>query len=470
MSDIKKTLKNAFPAIEKCWDDSIIPTLCEYIKIPNKSVFFDKNWEANGYMDQAMQLLVNWCNEHPLKDMKLDVLKSKARTPLLFIEIPGQSDETTLLYGHMDKQPEMHGWDDDKGPWKPVIQNGKLYGRGGADDGYSLFAAMTAIATLQENNIPHGRCIILIEASEESGSIDLIYYLEQLKSRIGVPSFVICLDSTAGNYEQLWGTTSLRGVVMGDLTINVLNKGLHSGVGSGVVPSVFAILRELLSRIEDSKTGKIILDSLNVKIPSDRIEQAKSTAKNSGNTFLEFYDFFDKTTPVDNDLAELILNRTWRPALSVTGMDGIPKIENAGNVTLPKLSVTLSLRVPPIINTKMAQNTLKKVLEESPPFNTTITYTPKGMSAGWNATSMSDWLLKTNDEASQLFFNKPANYIGEGGSIPFMEMFGEMFPNAQFMITGVLGPRSNAHGSNEFLHIDYVKKLTGCVAYLLARD
>ncbi len=468
MDDIKKTLKAAFPAIEKRWDDSIIPTLCDYIKIPNKSVIFDKDWEANGHMAKAMQLIVDWCKAHPLKDMKLELLTEKGRTPLLFIEIPGQSDETVLLYGHMDKQPEMRGWAEGKGPWEPVIEDGKLYGRGGADDGYSTFAAMTTISMLQENNIPHARCVILIEASEESGSIDLEYYLAQLKVRIGTPSLIVCLDSGAGNYEKLWGTTSLRGLVGGELTIKVLNKGMHSGLGSGVVPSVFSVLQNLVSRVEDSSTGEVTLKKLHVDIPVNRMKQIEETAKILGQSFLDGYDFADQTQPVSTDISELLLNRTWQPALSVTGVDGMPKIENAGNVTLPKFSVKLSLRIPPTLPPEKAQEILKETFEKDPPFNATVEYKPIEAGPGWNAPAMDSWLIKANEEASQLFFNKPAAYLGEGGCIPFMGMLGDIFSKAQFMITGVLGPLSNAHGPNEFLHIDFVKKLTGCIAYVLA--
>ncbi len=468
MNSLKKILKSNFSNIEQRWDESIIPTLCDYIKIPNKSMAFDKDWEAHGYMAQAMQLIVNWCRAHPLEGMRLEVIKTKGRSPLLFIDIPGQSDKTVLLYGHMDKQPEMDGWAKGKGPWQPVIEEGKLYGRGGADDGYSAFAAMTAISILQENNIPHARCIILIEASEESGSVDLEYYMELLKERIGILSLIICLDSGAGNYKQWWGTTSLRGMLSGELSIKVLNKGIHSGVGSGVVPSVFSILQTLIQRIENPDTGTIMLDKLYTEIPEERLRQAKETAKILGQDFLNSYDFADHTTAKDTDIIQLLLNRTWRPALSMTGIKGIPDIEHSGNVTLPKLSVKLSLRIPPTLDPISAHKILKNTLEHTPPFHATIKYKMLETTAGWNAPPISQWLKEANQEASQLFFGKPAGYLGEGGSIPFMGSLGTLFPQAQFMITGVLGPLSNAHGPNEFLHIDFAKKLTGCVAYVLA--
>ncbi|ABS78343.1 peptidase M20 [Coxiella burnetii] len=467
-SPFEKNAHEIYQTISTLWDDSIIPELANYIKIPNKSVLFDADWKAHGYMDEAMTLIVEWCEKQPIKDMKLEVVELPGRTPLLFIEIPGQTDETVLLYGHMDKQPEMKDWDADLGPWKPVIKEDKLYGRGGADDGYAAFASLTAIAMLQRFQIPHARCIVLIEACEESGSADLPFYLHQLKNRIGNPNFVICLDSGCGNYEQLWCTTSLRGVIGGELKIEVLKTGLHSGTGSGVIPSLFLILRQLLNRIEDSQTGTIIVDELKVDIPPQYIDQAKKTADALGSVFFEMYPFLSKVEAVSSNLPELLLNRTWRPQLSVTGIDGLPSVENAGNVSIPELTVMLSMRLPPTVDGEKASTALKAILEKDPPYNAKISFQSDAKASGWMTPPLSEWLAKANETASQQFFRKPAAYIGEGGTIPFMGMLGKMFPKAQFMITGLLGPKSNAHGPNEFLHIPTGKKLTACVASVLA--
>jgi len=454
--------------INQQWDHEILPVLQEYIKIPNKSPAFDPQWEAHGYMDKAMDLLVDWCKKQPIKNMKLEVLRLPKRTPLLFIEIPGQVDQTVLLYGHMDKQPEMRGWDADLGPWKPVIKDDKLYGRGGADDGYSVFSALNAIAALQRESIPHGRCVVIIEGSEESGSSDLPVYLEHLLERIGQPNLIICLDSSGLNYEQLWGTTSLRGNLLAQLNISVLKQGIHSGLGSGSVPSCFSILRELLDRVEDSKTGEIILDALKVAIPNHCLSQAQQTASSLGPDFLQNYRFHKNTRPLTNNMADLLINRSWKSYLSVTGIDGLPTLENAGNVTIPSLSVMLSFRLPPTCHAEKASAALKEIFEKNPPFNASISVEIKGADSGWSAPAPSEWLLKACDNASQQFFGNPAAYFGEGGTIPFMGMLGKIFPQAQFFITGVLGPQSNAHGPNEFLHIPAVKKITGCVALVLA--
>lgn len=454
--------------IDHTWDSSIIPTLMEYIHIPNKSPIFDPKWKEHGHMDKAVKLIADWCKKQNVKDMHLKVVHLEGRTPVIFMEIPGDSDETILLYGHLDKQPEMSGWDSDLAPWKPVLKEDKLYGRGGADDGYAAFASLTAIKALQEQNIPHARCIVLIEACEESGSYDLPFYIDALATRIGTPDLVICLDSGCGNYDQLWMTTSLRGLVGGTLRIDVLKQGIHSGYGSGIAPSCFMVLRQLLDRVEDDKNGKIQLAELQVEIPSAREKQAAAAADILKETLYKAYPFVEGIKTVDDDNAELILNRTWRAALSVTGVDGLPALANAGNVTLPHLTVKLSMRLPPTCNTEIAAKAIKTALEKNPPFNARVQFDIEDTGSGWNAPIESPWLAKAANEASQTFFGKDAAYMGEGGSIPFMGMLGKKFPQSQFLITGVLGPKSNAHGPNEFLHIPMGKKLTACVAHVIA--
>ncbi len=461
-------IKEYIKSINIQWDTDIIPRLQEYIKIPCKSPGFDKNWKANGHLDRAMKLIQDWCEKQPIKGKKMQLLELEGRTPVLLIDIPGNSNETILLYGHMDKQPEMVGWFEGLDAWTPVLKDGKLYGRGGADDGYAVFAALNAIAYLQSLNIPHARCVVLIEACEESGSYDLPFYLEVIKKEMGSPDLIICLDSECGNYDQLWGTTSLRGIVGGTLEMNTLENGIHSGYGSGVAPSVFHVLRQLLDRIEDSNNGKIQVSALHVTIPEHRLKQAKEAAAALGDELLKGYPFLNGVKPLNNDTAELILNRTWRPALSVTGVDGAPSIANAGNVTLPSLSVKLSMRIPPTCDVKKATAALKDILEKDAPFGAQVAFHPEDAGSGWHAPELANWLADASDAASQLFFGKNTAYLGIGGTIPFMGMLSDMFPKAQFLITGVLGPKSNAHGPNEFLHVDYVKKLTGCIASVIA--
>ena len=453
------------------WDDEIVPQLVEYIRIPNKSPMFDKEWAAHGYMDAAVRLMEAWARSKlsQLPGATLEVVRLEGRTPLIYIDVPGQGGDTVMLYGHLDKQPEMTGWAEGLGPWTPVIRGDKLYGRGGADDGYAIFGSLAALLALHEQGIPHARCVVMIEACEESGSYDLPFYVDHLAARIGSPSLVVCLDSGCGNYDQLWLTTSLRGMTGGNLTVQVLEEGVHSGDASGVVPSSFRILRELLSRLEDPATGMIKPQELYVDIPPQRIEQAKLSAEVLGEDIYDKFPWVDGMQPVTHDLAELVLNRTWRPQLAVTGIGGIPPLESAGNVLRPQTSVKLSLRVPPTLNGARAGEFLKQLLEKDPPYGAKVTFVLEKDGSGWNAPQLSPWLEQAVSDASRNYFGAPATYMGEGGSIPFMGMLGEKFPQAQFLITGVLGPHSNAHGPNEFLHIPTGKKVSMVVAEVVAR-
>jgi acetylornithine deacetylase/succinyl-diaminopimelate desuccinylase-like protein len=450
------------------WDEEIVPQLVEYIRIPNKSPMFDADWKQHGYMDQAVDLMERWARTQPIAGMTVEVVQLEGRTPLIYIEVPGSGDDCVLLYGHLDKQPEMTGWDDDLGPWKPVIRGDKLYGRGGADDGYAIYGSLAAIRALQEQGLPHSRCVILIEACEESGSYDLPHYVDHLAERIGRPSLVVCLDSGCGNYDQLWCTTSLRGMAGGNLKISVLSEGVHSGDASGVVPSSFRILRQILSRFEDETSGRITVEALHDAIPEERRVQAAHAATVLGDEIYTKFPFLPGMQPMHDDLAELVLNRTWRPALSVTGMDGIPPLASAGNVLRPFTAVKLSLRLPPTLDGEQAGKVLSELLLRDPPNGAKVEFSLEKSSSGWNAPPMSDWLTQAIDRASHDFFGRPAVYMGEGGSIPFMGMLGDKFPGAQFMITGVLGPHSNAHGPNEFLHIPTGKRVTACVARVIA--
>ncbi|STX28358.1 succinyl-diaminopimelate desuccinylase [Legionella beliardensis] len=449
------------------WDQAILPSLCDYIKIPNKSPHFDADWEKHGFMEQAVCHIAHWCRTHAPADTTLEVVRLPTRTPLLFLDIPGTTDDTILLYGHLDKQPEMVGWQEGLSPWEPVIRGNRLYGRGGADDGYAAYASLTAIRALQNQNLPHARCVIIIEACEESGSYDLPYYMEVLKERIGKPSLVICLDSGAGNYEQLWMTTSLRGNVVGELKVELLTEGVHSGSASGIIADSFRVARHLLNRIEDEQTGQVTLKSLYCDIPEQRKTQASECADALGESIYTAYPLHEGVEPTAYEGTELILNRTWRPALAITGAAGLPAIADAGNVLRPTTALKLSMRLPPLTEPKQAALSMQQTLTENPPYNARVTFDIHDSAQGWHAPLLADWFAEAVNDASMTFYQKPAIYMGEGGTIPFMGMLGELFPQAQFMITGVLGPHSNAHGPNEFLHLDMAKKLTACVAFVI---
>ena len=455
------------PFIDGVWNDEIVPALHDYIAIPNQSPQFDADWERNGHMQRAVDLVAAWCRTRLPAGGRLEVVRLPGRTPVLLMELGGSSDRTVLLYGHLDKQPPMTGWAEGLDPWTPVLRGDRLYGRGGADDGYAAFASVTALAALAADGRPHARCVVLIEACEESGSFDLPAYIEALAGRIGRPDLVVCLDSGCGNYDQLWCTTSLRGMAAGTLEVDVLTEGVHSGDAGGIVPGAFRVARELIARLEVGATGAILAPELHVAIPEQRVAQAREAALALGGDVAGKFPFLPGVRPVADDAAELVLNRTWRPALAVTGQAGLPALESAGNVALPGLRLQLSMRLPPTCDARGAVQALTARLCDDPPSGARVRFLPEPPCDGWNAPAIAPWLDEAMQRASREHFGRPACLMGEGGTIPFMAMLGRRFPEAQFLITGVLGPQSNAHGPNEFLHLPTARRLTACVADIL---
>jgi acetylornithine deacetylase/succinyl-diaminopimelate desuccinylase-like protein len=456
--------------VDDLWGREIASELAAYIAIPAKSPHFDPDWQANGHIDAAVEHMCRWARAKlaARPGATLEVVRLEGRTPVIFIEAPGEVDDTVLLYGHLDKQPEMTGWSEGLGPWEPVLRGDKLYGRGGADDGYAIYASVTALLALQRQGVRRARCVVLIEACEESGSYDLPFYVEHLADRIGSPSLVVCLDSGCGNYDQLWLTTSLRGLASGLLTVEVLEEGVHSGDASGIVPDSFRLARALVSRLEDDRTGEIRLPELNAAIPKERVEQAQVAARALGEEVWRKFPFAGDTRPVVADGAELVLNRTWRPQLAVVGADGLPPPASAGNVLRPRTVLKLSLRLPPTVDGETATRAVERALTQDPPQGAQVSFAAEQSGGGWNAPPLAPWLAAAIEKASQATFGREAALMGEGGSIPFIGMLGARYPQAQFLITGVLGPHSNAHGPNEFLHLPTGRNVTACAALVLA--
>ena len=454
--------------VRRTWEQSIREQLVAYVRIPNKSPMFDPEWERHGHMEAAIQLMARWCRSQPLPGMRVEIRRLPGRTPLLFVDVPGELPGCVLLYGHLDKQPEFTGWLPGLGPWEPVIRDGKLYGRGAADDGYAVFSSLAAVAALKAQKIPLARCVLLIEACEESGSIDLPAHLDALGSEIAEPSLVICLDAECGNYEQVWCTTSLRGNVIGSLRIRVLTEGVHSGMATGIAPTPFRILEQVLARLENPVTGDVLLEDLQATIPNDRRAQITNAARVLGPTVAGKLPFAPGVRPLSNDPVELLINSTWRATVAVTGADGLPAVRSAGNVLLPELTCKLSLRLAPTTDANRAAAAVRAALERDPPYGAQITFDDISAGTGWNAPAFAPWLDEAIARASRQVYGREAVHLGCGGSIPFMAMLGERFPRTQFFITGVLGPHANAHGPNEFLHLDYARKLTECVSLVLA--
>ncbi len=501
----------ALGQISRQWDDDIVRQLSDYIAVPAKSPMFDAEWAQHGYLDTVVRNAADWVAAQKVPGLTLEVMRLPGRTPVLFFEVPasngksatangatdGQSagqpktpsTQTVLMYGHLDKQPEFTGWRSDLGPWTPKYDEGKLYGRGGADDGYAVYASIAAIQALKAQGVAHPRIVGLIETSEESGSPDLLPYVDALRAdgpgqasgraggRLGDVALVICLDSGAGNYDQLWLTSSLRGMASGVLKVEILTEGVHSGDASGLVPSSFRIMRQVLDRLEDSATGRLLPASFHCEVPADRLAQAQATAAILGDEIHKrfpwaHYDCGGSTAfalPVTTDPVQALLNRTWSPTLSVTGAEGFPDFKNAGNVLRPYTAFKLSLRLPPLVEAAAAVQALKTLLEDNAPYQARVTFEGGSGATGWNAPSTAPWFEAALNEASQAHFGASCGHIGQGGTIPLMNMLSKGFPQAQMMVCGVLGPRSNAHGPNEFLHVPYAKKLTAAVAHVIAQ-
>jgi acetylornithine deacetylase/succinyl-diaminopimelate desuccinylase-like protein len=469
----------ALSQVSDQWDRDIVRQLTEYIAIPAKSPGFDKDWAAHGYIETVVRNAAAWIEAQKIEGLTLEVVRLPGRTPVLFFEVAATraaSAQTVLMYGHLDKQPEFSGWRSDLGPWTPKYEDGKLYGRGGADDGYAVYASIAAIQALKAQKVAHPRIVGLIETCEESGSYDLLPYIDALRPRLGEVALVICLDSGAGNYDQLWLTTSLRGLAGGTLKVEVLTEGVHSGDASGLVPSSFRILRHLLDRLEDSQTGRLLPASFHCEVPADRLAQAKATAAILGDELYKrfpwaHYDCGGATAfalPTTTDPLQALINRTWAPTLSVTGAEGFPAMQDAGNVLRPYTAFKLSLRLPPLIDAAQAVQELKTLLEDNAPYQAKVTFEGGGGATGWNAPSTAPWFEQALEQASQAQFGASCGYIGQGGTIPLMNMLSTGFPQSQMMVCGVLGPKSNAHGPNEFLHVPYAKKLTAAVAQVIA--
>eukprot|EP00461_Guttulinopsis_vulgaris_P001607 UN01607 len=458
------------------WNATIKESLCDYIRVPNQSPMFDKECLTNGLQEKALAVVEKWIDECGIAGLKKTIINPPGRTPAVFLEIPatGEDSRTILAYSHLDKQPPMYPWSEGLDPYTPVLVEdavdnrgkpmAKLYGRGGADDGYGIYSTLTAIKAAQDQGLAHARILMLTEFCEESGSFDLNYYLESLKPQIGTPDIVVCLDSGCGDYDRLWFTTSLRGMISATLTVKITEEGVHSGLGSGVIPSTMRIMRNLLDRIEDAKTGELLIPSFYVDIPSEQIEYAKSAVAIIGEEIPKAYKFVEGARPMSDSNYQLYINRAWMPTVSYTGVGGIPELSQAGNVLRPQTGLQLSFRLPPTCNSAKAAEDLKKVLLENPPYGATVKLEIQKAGDGFYAPPLEPYLMESITRAStELWGNKP-EFESCGGSIPFLYDVQQAFPGVQFAVAGLLGPQSNAHGPDEFMSIPYFFNLTAALA------
>jgi acetylornithine deacetylase/succinyl-diaminopimelate desuccinylase-like protein len=450
---------------EETFLTTALPTLEQFAAIPCLSPNFDDAWAANGHLDAAAALLADYAESAGLSGATVSIRTLEGRTPLLVVDVPATcgADGTVVLYGHLDKQPALGSWSDGLAPFTPVRRDDRLYARGVADDGYALFAALLGLKALERAGVGHARCVVLIEASEESGSPDLEAHLDALGDELGRVELLVCLDSGALTYDRLWVTTSLRGIVIVTLTVEVLEHGVHSGAAGGIVPSSFRIIRALLDRVENARTGEVLLPGLHVKIPDHHLAAAGVVARDLGDPAGDELPVVEGLELLGRDGADRLVRRTWEPALSLIGMEGIPSPTDAANLVRPSTTAVIGMRLPPTVSAAQAGALLVRTLTENPPNGAHVVATELH-GDGWVAPPLEGWLRDGITAASRQAFGHDAGFVGEGGSIPFLASLGRRFPEVQFLATGVLGPGSNAHGPDESLHLPTAARISDVVA------
>lgn len=455
--------------IADAWKGDTLEGLCRHVEIPAVSGSFDKNWEARGELLNALNEAVRWAKTQ-LPHAYFEVSSLPNCPPVLYMDIPafgGHTGKSVLCYGHLDKQPETVGWDADLGPWKPVVKEGKLWGRGCVDDGYNFYSIVTAVKALEETKTAHPRITGLYETDEESGSRDMAKYIAQYKDRIGKPGMVCILDLFAVDDQRVWLTQSLRGIVALTVKVSVLKKASHSGTASGIVPSSFRIMRILLDRLENAETGEVLIPSMYSEIPEEYIQGAHKLAE----TFdpRQAFSYEGDTVSMKDSAFDAVIAGNWKPTLSVLGADGLPPPDKASGLVRTHTTLKLSFRIPPGVNAEQALADVKARLTTDIPYHASVTITDEHSAPGFAAPLMPDWLKASANELSQAIFGHDVGYTFTGGSIGVITDFAKAFPDAFFINTGALLPDSSAHAPNENLQLDYAEKLTLWVAELFAR-
>jgi acetylornithine deacetylase/succinyl-diaminopimelate desuccinylase-like protein len=457
-------------SVAGAWADQVVPSLSGLIEIPALSPAFDASWAASGQLSAAVGHVRDWIATRDLA-AACEVVELPGRSPVLLVDVAatpqGAGRGTVLLYGHLDKQPPVGGWSEGLGPWQPVLRDGRLYGRGAVDDGYSGYAAIVALEAVAAAGGEHARAVLLLETGEESGSPDLPAYMDHLGGRLGDVTLVVCLDAGGGDYERLWLTSSLRGIVQATVTVHVLDAPQHSGLASGIVPSSFRIMRLLLDRLEDPATGEVRLRRMSVEIPPEYRAAARAAAAARPGIMKSLYPLVKGMRPASEDEAELILNNTWRPTLSVLGAAGLPDPAIAGNVLRASTTLALSFRIPPLVDPQAALAQLTDALTTDVPYGARVELSRLAAEGGWCAPPLAPWLEAALGQAGESVFGQPAASIGVGGAVPFMGLLGELYPQAQFVVTGALGTDSNMHVPDEWLNVGFAAQVTEAIAHIL---
>ena len=463
--DLDSMAENA----DRIWEESILPSLSEFIEIHALSPMFEPNWDELGELQATLDLFCSWLDNQGLQGMSYNVHRIANHSPVLLVTIEGTGSGEVLFYSHLDKQPSRpHLWSEGLHPLKAVRREPFLYGRGSVDDGYGGYLCVTAIRLLQEAGIPHPKATFLIETCEESGSYDLPPYLDELTENLGNPDLVVVLDSGGPSYEHIWVTEALRGLVAGNLSVKVSHEGVHSGMSGGAIPSSFRIQRMLLDRIENSQTGEVLIPEMHVEISDNIMQQATALAEVLGDELWSSLPTVETLESQSKDVSEMLLDINWRPALSVIGADGIPSVQSAGNVLRTNTDLKISFRIPPGVNAEEVQDVVKQILEANPPYGAEVTYNPTEPADGFHAPPLHEGIASALESASLHLTGKPPMSTWIGGTIPFMAMIQNKYPNACFLCTGSSGPGNNAHGPDEKLHIPHSKRVNVALAAAIA--
>ena len=463
--DLDSMAENA----DRIWEESILPSLSEFIEIHALSPMFEPNWDELGELQATLDLFCSWLDNQGLQGMSYNVHRIANHSPVLLVTIEGTGSGEVLFYSHLDKQPSRpHLWSEGLHPLKAVRRDPFLYGRGSVDDGYGGYLCVTAIRLLQEAGIPHPKATFLIETCEESGSYDLPPYLDELTEDLGNPDLIVVLDSGGPSYEHIWVTEALRGLVAGNLSVRVSHEGVHSGMSGGAIPSSFRIQRMLLDRIENSQTGEVLIPEMHVEISDNIMQQATALAEVLGDELWSSLPTVETLESQSKDVSEMLLDINWRPALSVIGADGIPSVQSAGNVLRTNTDLKISFRIPPGVNAEEVQDVVKQILEENPPYGAEVTYNPTEPADGFHAPPLHEGIASALESASLHLTGKSPMSTWIGGTIPFMAMIQNKYPNACFLCTGSSGPGNNAHGPDEKLHIPHSKRVNVALAAAIA--
>lgn len=446
---------------EEIWESSILPSLSDFIGIKALSPLFEPNWAEIGELDATIELFCEWLEDQGIEGMSHEKHRIGELSPVLIVTIEGTGPGEVIFYSHLDKQPSKPElWSEGLHPLKAVRRDPWLYGRGSVDDGYGGYLCATSVRLLQEAGAPHPRCTMIIETCEESGSFDLPPYLEGLTERLGNPDMVVVLDSGGPDYDHIWMTEALRGLVSGTLSVRVSHEGIHSGNSGGSIPSSFRIQRILLDRVEDSSSGKVTIPEMHVEIPEVVRENAITLRNIVGDSIWEQFPTVDTLRQASETTEDMIVAMNWEPTLSIIGADGIPSVQDAGNVLRTNTDLKLSFRIPPGVDSEYAIARAKEILEEDPPYGAEVTFTPDSCADGFHAPPLDGPISEAITEASMELTGLPPLATWTGGTIPFMAMMQAKYPEAMFLCTGTSGPGNNAHGPDEKLHIPSSKRLT----------